>query len=143
MITFTIPGEARGKGRPRAFRRGAHVGMYTDAKTASYENLVKLAASEVMDGSPLECAVNVSIWIKCQIPQSWSKKKSAAALSGDLMPTGKPDLDNVAKAILDAMNGIVFVDDKQVVHLTVSKSYGVEPCAIVKVEPVENNLRQF
>jgi Holliday junction resolvase RusA-like endonuclease len=68
----------------------------------------------------------VRINIRVGVPVSWSKRRQLAALSGDEVP-GKPDLDNVAKAILDACNGIAYVDDKQVARLTVSKAYSTEP----------------
>jgi Holliday junction resolvase RusA-like endonuclease len=68
----------------------------------------------------------VRINIRVGVPVSWAVKRQVAALNGDAVP-GKPDLDNVAKAILDACNGIAYVDDKQVARLTVSKAYSTEP----------------
>ena len=121
MIRFIVPGEARGKGRPRFARRGNFVKTYTDDKTASYENLVKLAAQSAMNTlAPLQNALHAEIDVAVIVPASWSKKKRTEALSGVLRPTSKPDLDNVAKALLDAMNGICYLDDKQVVSICAS-----------------------
>ena len=133
-IEFTIPGVSVGKGRPRFARRGAFISTYTDAKTASYENLVKVKAEEAMAGRLLiQGAVEVSIRIIVTPPASWSQKKQRAAMAGEIYPTTKPDWDNVGKGICDAMNEIVFKDDKQVVDARVTKRYGQVAGAVVAV----------
>jgi len=137
MITIVIPGEARGKGRPRFARRGKFVQTYTDDKTASYENLAALAGNKAMKGAPpLLCALSVGITVFTTPPASWSKKKTAQALAGDIYPTSKPDLDNVAKCLLDALNGIAWKDDKQVVFLQAIKRYAEKAETIIKFEPM-------
>ena len=135
-IAFVIPGAPVGKGRPKFARRGAFVTAYTPEKTASYENLVKLAASGAMAGRPpMEGAADVSIALFVTPPASWSQKKQRAALLGQVFPTSKPDIDNVIKGIFDAMNGIVWQDDKQVVSLRVFKRYSDTARASVEVSP--------
>lgn len=125
-VKFVIPGAAVGKGRPRFARRGGFVSTYTDAKTASFENLVKLAAQQAMgDRQPITGPVHAEVFVFVAPPASWSQKKQRQALAGEIMPTSKPDLDNVQKAIFDACNDITFADDKQVVVIAASKSYGV------------------
>jgi Holliday junction resolvase RusA-like endonuclease len=132
MITFTIPGSPVGKGRPRFAKRGNFVQTYTPEKTASYESLVKLAADVAMAGAvPMDCAIICEIYIEITPPASWSKKRVQQALDGVVMPTVKPDLDNVGKLVLDACNGIVWVDDKQVVKLLVTKCYGMHNLVMV------------
>lgn len=132
-IEFFVPGAPVGKGRPRAARRGAGVVMFTPGKTAGYEALVSataaaalsrdaLAAHQLLDG-PLE----VVLEMRFPIPASWSKAKRARALAGIEWHTSKPDADNVAKAILDACNGVVFRDDSQIVMLIATKSFSKEP----------------
>lgn len=102
--------------------------MYTPEKTVRYESLVALAAQEAMQGAQLiEGPVRITINIYCDIAQSWSQKKKNAALDGFIRPTGKPDWDNVAKAISDALNGIVYRDDKQIVWALVTKQYAAAP----------------
>lgn len=122
-VTFTIPGLARGKGRPRMMRSG-HV--YTDAKTASFEGAVRSLAARAMADAGLAMASSVPVLVRICIsvpcPASYSRKRRAAALDGGVAPF-KPDVDNVAKSILDAMNGIVYDDDSRVVSLAVSKRY--------------------
>ena len=133
-ITFTIPGKPTGKGRPRFARRGDFVATYTDSKTASYENLVKLAANQAMGGrEPLAGAVSLSVYVYVMPPASWSKKKRESALAGEIRPTVKPDFDNLIKIMGDGMNGIVYLDDKQIVALAGIKSYAAKECAHVEV----------
>ena len=135
MISFIVPGPPVGKGRPRFAKRGNFVQTYTPEKTASYENLVKVLAMQAMKGTqPLPYPVRVVIDIAICPPASWSKKKRAQALSQLIQPTGKPDIDNVAKGILDAMNGVVYLDDKQVISLTIRKFYDESDQALVTVE---------
>jgi Holliday junction resolvase RusA-like endonuclease len=123
-VTFVVPGTPVGKGRPKFARRGAFVSTYTPEKTASYENLVKLAASRAMGGAPLiETAVTVQMMLFVTPPASWSARKRAKALIGLIKPTTKPDIDNVVKGVFDAMNDIVWKDDKQVTELSVTKRY--------------------
>ncbi len=134
-IAFTIPGVPVGKGRPRFARRGAFVSTYTPEKTAKYENLVKLFASQAMAGLPLmKRPVALLLTIHMPIPESWSKKRKDLAHRGLIGATVKPDLDNIAKLAADAMNGIVYADDKQIVSATITKQYGTVPHVAVRVQ---------
>ena len=136
MIAFEIQGPPIGKGRPRAFRIGNSVRMHTPEKTASYESLVKLAARMAMkSAAPMAFPVALSLIVLHPIPKSWSKRRQEAALAGTERPTTKPDADNVAKVIADACNGVVWVDDAQVVELHVSKRYSATPGVMVEVRP--------
>ena len=124
MISFVVPGTPVGKGRPKFARRGNFTVAYTPEKTASYENLVKIAAHEAMSGNKMiEGAAAARIFLFVTPPASWSMKKKACALNDEIFPTAKPDLDNCVKIIFDAMNQIVFNDDKQVVSLQVQKRF--------------------
>lgn len=138
MISIIIPGEARGKGRPRFARRGKFVATYTDEKTANYENLVAWAGAQAMKGrAPLGCAVNVSLCVHTAPPASWSKKKQSLALAGEIFPTTKPDADNIQKILYDALNGIVWVDDKQIVTVAFKKRYAEIPGVVLDVVEAE------
>jgi Holliday junction resolvase RusA-like endonuclease len=96
---------------------------YTPKKTSDYESQIKAQALSAMGSAePLETPVAAYIYINHAIPASYSKKRKEACLSRLERPK-KPDLDNVAKAYLDAMNGIVYKDDVQVVSLHVTKRY--------------------
>lgn len=133
-VSFTVPGEPIGKGRPRATTRAGHAALYTPKKTANYESLIAHAAHQAMAGAaPVEFACQVQLSITVGVPASWSKKKQAAALAGHVLPTKKPDTDNVVKAVFDGMNGVVWRDDVQAVDLFVRKRYGAAPCVFVRV----------
>jgi len=134
-IVFTIPGVPVAKGRPRFARRGSFVTTYSPEKTVSYENLVKVYASQAMQGQePMTGAVLVVITFHLAPPASWSQKKQRSALNGGIFPTSKPDLDNCIKGIFDACNEIVWKDDKQVTDLMVTKRYAVTPMAEVRAQ---------
>ncbi|AEV24609.1 holliday junction resolvase [Azospira oryzae PS] len=133
-IAFVIPGAPVGKGRPKFARRGSFTVAYTPEKTASYENLVKVKAEQAMAGRPvIEGAVSVVIWLYVTPPASWSQKKQRAALEGAILPTSKPDVDNVVKGIFDACNDIVWRDDKQACDVVVKKRYSDTARATVQV----------
>jgi Holliday junction resolvase RusA-like endonuclease len=122
QVIFTVKGDPVGKQRPR-FSRGR---TYTPKKTVDYESLIASKSSQAMGSSePLQTPVAIFIWISHAIPASYSKKRKEACLNGLDWPK-KPDLDNVAKVFLDAMNGIVYKDDVQVVKLRVSKRYDTD-----------------
>ncbi|WP_368647949.1 RusA family crossover junction endodeoxyribonuclease [Castellaniella ginsengisoli] len=136
-VHFFVPGKPQGKGRPRAARTGKHIRLYTPGKTASYESTVALAASQAMTGRALFAGpVSVIMQIALPIPASWSKKKQAQAAADQLLPTTKPDADNTVKAIFDAINGVVWGDDTQVVDLLVRKRYRARPGVSVIVAPI-------
>lgn len=133
-VSFTVPGEPQAKGRAKIVKIGGFSRMATPAKTVAYEGLIAHAAQQAMAGAdPVEFACAVQLSITCSVPVSWSKKKQAAALAGRVLPTKKPDTDNVVKAVFDGMNGVVWKDDVQAVDLFVRKRYGAAPCVHVRV----------
>jgi len=120
-----------GKGRPR-FTRTGHI--YTPDKTRKYEMRLAAAGSDEMVSlgiDPTSEPCKVLIRAQFEIPKSWTKAKKLQAEQREIFP-GKPDLDNVAKIVLDAFNGVVFEDDAQVYKLRVLKGYG-DPCLSVAV----------
>lgn len=135
-ISFSIPGEPIGKGRPKFARRGNFVQTYTPEKTASYENLVKLCYRQVPESEYAfaERPIQVNILAKFSISKSASKKKRLEMLGGTIRPTKKPDVDNLVKSILDALSGVAYKDDSQVVELTIGKIYSENPLTIVTIE---------
>jgi len=137
MITFTIPGKPTGKGRPRFARRGQFVQAYTPKETEHYEALVRIEAKKAMRGiSIIETAVEVAIKAFFIPPESWSKKKRLDAVTGKILPTVKPDNDNILKIICDGCNKIVYKDDAQAVKTSLEKIYSHR-------EYVEVNIRKL
>lgn len=130
-ISFEIPGEPCGKGRPRFTGRIA----YTPKKTAVYENLVKLAYREKYKDFTFGTApVVMTVEAHLSIPKSVSKKKKQQMQDGEILPTKKPDFDNIAKIIGDALNGIAYHDDSQIVGFQFLKRYDERPrvCVFIK-----------
>lgn len=121
--SLCIPGEPTAKARPR------HTGkfVYTPEKTKNYEVLVKTLFIEKYGSVMLEGYVEAVITAYFSIPKSTSKKKREKMVIGEILPTKKPDLDNIAKSILDALNKIAFVDDSHVTKLVAEKYYSENP----------------
>ena len=137
-VSFFVPGQPVGKGRPRAAKRGSHIQLYTPEKTSSYESLVATAAHGAMRGAePIRGACHVDMDIRLMVPMSWSAKRRNQALDGLVFPTKKPDLDNILKAVFDAINGIVWEDDVQAVYVQAVKRYSAVPGVHVNVKSVE------
>ena len=133
MVTFKLDADPVGKQRARYARRGNFVQTYTPDKTRNYESLIKEAAIEAMGSSePLETPVTLYLYIRAPIPKSLPKKRIEACLNGLEKPIKKPDASNVLKSVEDAMNGVVYKDDSQIVNIHVSKVYssvsGVDVC---------------
>lgn len=111
--------------------------MFTPEKTRSYESLIAYTAAAAMAGRPLlDEAVAVRMLILCPVPASWSKRKQAEALSGLVLPTTKPDVDNVEKAVFDGINGVVWRDDVLVVDVQKTKRYAATPGVRVEIRPM-------
>ncbi len=135
-LEFFVPGPPVGKGRPRLSARGGFARAYTPAKTRQAEAEIASVASVAMGGRPpSESPVAVGIVAVHPVPQSWTKARKLAAMSGELVPA-RPDLDNVGKAVLDAMNGITYADDVQVIRLTLEKEFGAVPGVHVVVREI-------
>ena len=127
-VYFVVTGKPVGKGRPRASTRGGFVRMYTDAKTLGYEAAIADEAARAMSGAePFETPMQMQVSCYYPIPKSWPKKIKQEAIDEERFPNVKPDLDNVVKAVLDALNGVVYRDDAQVVNLVATKRYATEP----------------
>ena len=136
-LEFKIPGEPMGKQRPKFSRQGQFVKTYTPQKTVNYETYVKERfLIEYPEYKPLEGELVVRINSYFPIPKSFSKKKKEQAEMGMIKPTKKPDCDNIAKIVLDSLNGIAFMDDKQVVNLVVTKNYDPIPRVEVDIKEI-------
>jgi Holliday junction resolvase RusA-like endonuclease len=124
VITFEVPGRPQGKRRARFFRAGHFIKSHADPQTVNYETFIREMFCLAYPGFvPLEGALAVEVRAFCGMPQA-SKKKFAAMVSGELRPAKKPEPDNIAKVVLDALTGLAFKNDSQVVSLAVEKWYG-------------------
>ena len=136
MREFKIPGKAQAKQRPRMGRSGI---VYTPKETLVYENYVKMCYSDYANQFgwlPYENQVRAEIEVLVAVPKSDSKTKKKAKIEGMIRPTVKPDCDNLAKSILDSLNGLAYQDDKQVVELVVKKYYAENAEVKIKLSEV-------
>lgn len=136
-IEFTILGEPVGKGRPKFSTSNGFAMAYTPKKTVNFETLVKLSFQQQCSSvKPYDKDIMLGAQIVAffPIPKSVSKKKRQEMLDGRIRPTKKPDNDNIAKAVLDALNGIAYYDDSQICDLSVYKYYSDEPKTVVRIK---------
>ena len=133
IYEFEMPGEIVGKARPRMNTRTGRA--YTPTNTKMYEYALRqwfIRAYPYF--TPIETRVKVTIIAYFDIPKSTSKKKEEEMLSESISPTKKPDIDNIIKIILDAMNKFAFKDDTQVTKLEIEKKYAKSPKIYIKIE---------
>ncbi len=120
-MIFHVEGNPQGKARPR-FTRTGHT--FTPKRTVAYEERVRDRFLEAGGKRlPADCYVAVSIDIVFPIPKSYSKERRVMCAAGKEKPAKKPDIDNVEKVVLDALNGVAYEDDKQVTRTTKEKRY--------------------
>jgi Holliday junction resolvase RusA-like endonuclease len=110
--------------------------MYDPAKSRDYKDYVRLAASEHAPAELLKGPLAVMIVAYRSIPKSFSKRKAALAEAGQIYPVSKPDADNYLKGVKDALKGVMWVDDSQVVDAFARKRYSHKP-------RIEVNIRQL
>lgn len=130
-----IPGEPCAQGRPRFSTAGGFVRAYDPAKSRNYKAYVKAVCADAAEKQGwlfnTDLPLEVEIIAGLSIPSSKSKKWKLAAAEGVEKPTKKPDVDNIAETITDALSGVIYKDDKQIIKLTVTKLYNERPGATV------------
>ena len=135
VVVFSMSGEVRGKGRPRATVRQGFARIYTDEKTREYEASITECAARLMAGRPpFAGPIGLTLRLRLAPPKSMSKKMRARVLAGEVPYFGSIDADNAAKSVADSLNGVVFADDKQVTRLFVTKVASETPGIDVRVE---------
>lgn len=135
IVNLTIPGKPVGKGRPRFRRIGKGVMAYTPETTIEYEKRIRMLYLEEYGKENFEGkTVSVEITAFFSPPKSTPKKQRMNMLRGCIFPSKKPDADNIAKIVLDALNGVAYEDDSQVINLSVQKRYSEEARVFVHIE---------
>ena len=133
IYEFEVPGEIVGKGRPRLNTYTNQI--YTPLKTKDYETLVKqYFRLKYPRYETLENRIHVKIISYFKILKSTNKHNAEEMLNGNLSPTKKPDIDNIIKVILDALNKMAFKDDNQITRIEVEKIYSTEEKVYIKIE---------
>lgn len=126
-LAIWFPIEPTPKGRPRFTRFGK---PYTPKKTQEYEKKI----ADYFRSQPQrfkfekDIPVAVNLVFGMPIPKSTPKSRKEAMFEGIIKHTKRPDVDNMAKAVLDALShGIAWEDDSQIVRLSITKEYAKEP----------------
>lgn len=134
---FTVNTKAIGKARPR-FNTYTKA-TYTPQKTKNYEEIIKNTFQEKygLKINPSPNAIHIKIDVEYAPAKSYSKKKKDMLIDEKVGYMHKPDADNIAKAVLDALNGVVWLDDRQVVELVVLKAYGKEDKVNIEIMEVD------
>lgn len=132
-MTFIVYGDPQGKARPRFTNKGR---TYTPKNTVEYEKRIRdafiAAGGKLIDGY-----VSVVVQSVFEVPKSYTKKKKLQAAEGTLLPSKKPDIDNILKCVLDGLNGVAYKDDSYVVKAEEVKVYGEQAMVIVCIEQTE------
>ena len=137
VVVLIVPGLPIPKGRPRFTKTGK---TYTPEKTRDYAKQVRnLAKLLMLEQPPFDFPIKVMVTAYMKIPKM-SQKKTADALAGYILPAVRPDIDNLAKAALDACNGIIWRDDALICSLLIKKRYASEPKLELKVIPEETTV---
>lgn len=134
-LTLIIPGEPVTKARPRVTKAGI---TYTPAKTVNYETFIQeLFAIRYRTHVPFEGALICDVRAFFGIPKSWTAKKKKQALERNLRPTSRKDWDNLGKIISDALNGLAYRDDGQIVDGRVRKWYSDRPRVEIEITEIK------
>lgn len=136
-LEFIVPGTPKAEERHRSTIIGGHIHSYEPVDSKNQKSFIKFIALHEMqrtDFAKTELPIHMEIWAYAPLTKSMSKKLKERALAGKEYPTKKPDVDNIAKLMQDALNDLVYVDDKQIVDLLVYKRYSDEPRTVVKIE---------
>lgn len=108
--------------------------QYADPATEAIEKVIKQAAGLMMRGRP-PSARPLSLLVHAfrEIPKSWSARDKEKALNHAILPTGRPDGDNYLKAAQDALNGVAYIDDSQIIDARVIKRYSAKPAMRIEL----------
>ena len=135
-MIFRVEGRVQGKARARTFynKRIGKMQSITPEQTKSYEELIrwcyKASGGKYLGEQP----ISLTIKAYYEIPKSFSKSKKLQAIQGQLRPSVKPDIDNVCKSVLDALNGVAYYDDKQVISIVCEKWYAERGYLLVELK---------
>ena len=125
---------------PAARPRVSRWSTYYPKKYTRFKKEMEALTGE-LDTTPCENLVVVSLRFKIKIPQSWSKKKRLER--ENTYCNNNSDIDNYIKAMLDSLNGVYFMDDRQVVEVFASKKYSNEPQILFTMMEIENDCRKI
>lgn len=124
LIDFTVDIPPTGKARPRIVNQGGKYHAYNTEKTDAAETAIRNAFRQTdFTFAPKGVAVSLDVVAYYTIPKSYTKEQRKRIERGELHPTKKPDADNILKLIADALNGVAYEDDAQIVNMSIMKEY--------------------
>ena len=132
-ITFLVPETARGKHRPVVTKGGRHV--YTP-DVAGWGEAIGWYATQATGRPMWEGPISIHFYVTRQMPKSWSNKMKAK-MDGQWCLT-RPDVVNIGALICDALEGILYHEDKTVVSITGTKRWGYHAITEIGVEQLES-----
>ena len=133
---MTLEGRPQGKGRPRYTVRTGRAFAYTPASTRAYEASIRQAWIEQDGRSFGSCPVALILRAYYPVPSKARKAEQEAMLTGKIPVSGKPDLDNVLKIVMDGLNGLAYEDDSQITCISATRAYGTRPRLEVEILPL-------
>lgn len=139
-VTFVVPGEPAGKGRPKFARRGTHVRVYTPAETIAAEERVREAWTDAGAHVIADGGVRLIVDLYVERPAGHYRTSGELSAEGLRHPTPyrtKPDVDNAAKLVMDALNGHAWTDDVRIVDLTTRRHWGEPRTEVTAVRAKE------
>jgi Holliday junction resolvase RusA-like endonuclease len=141
IFTFEIPGPCVPKGAPRAhviIKNGKpKARIHKDAKTEKWiKHVSTVAFAKFHPRKPWNgpVALIIEVYRRLLVEHENSARKRSDAINGRFLPITKPDLDNYCKGIADALSGVVYIDDAQIVTLMMTKRYSLSEKTIVTVK---------
>lgn len=130
-VFFTVPGTAV----PWSRAGSAGGRRFTPKKQENFMGVLQVHARAAMAGrAPFEGPLEMQVMASYAWPASWSNKRKADPAQA--WKTSRPDADNLSKLVADALNGLAFIDDAQVVSLHVWKRFEAVPLLAVRVTPL-------
>ena len=108
----------------------------TPEKTKSYEDLIRWKYKAAGGKYYGEKTLYVAIRAYYPIPKGFSKAKVNDAIERKLRPVTKPDCDNIIKVVLDALNGVAYYDDKQVICVSCNKYYAQQGYLCIEINEI-------
>lgn len=132
-MKFEVVGKIKGKARPRMNTRTGRA--YTPTDTINYENLVKISYLNAGGINLHSKPIKMEIQAIFEPPKSTSKKKLAEMIKGEPV-VKKPDTDNIAKIVADALNKVAYDDDSQIYDMSITKKYGEQEKLIIELEEI-------
>jgi Holliday junction resolvase RusA-like endonuclease len=137
MRYIRIDGIPKGQPRPRAFAVGGKAHVYNPGTAENWKSQIALAFRDFAR-KPITGPVSLAVSFYMPRPKRLMRKKDP---DGMMLHTAKPDIDNLLKAVMDALTTIgVWHDDTQVVSVSASKNYcekDGKPGAMIGIKEIE------